>query len=101
MGVKQRLSRLVGGGTGASLDEHGVAGRNERLCASRDERDTVLVGLDLLRNADLHRQVAVKRECVGRRRSDTTKVIQCGGRYGEARSYRGPRVSSVCCSGAK
>src|SRR5260221_11795110 len=38
----------------AGFNAHGVAGGDERLRASRHERDAILVGLYFLRNADLH-----------------------------------------------
>jgi hypothetical protein len=40
--------------TGALLDVDGMTSGHERLGAGRDERDTILVRLDLLRDSDLH-----------------------------------------------
>ena len=59
-GAEMRARGDVGGvvdaaaASGAALDDHLVAVRNERCRAARRERDAILVGLDLLRDADSH-----------------------------------------------
>src|SRR5687768_995321 len=54
------------------LDQHVVAGGNESFRAGRNERDAILVCLDLLGNADLHWMVVSRRwvvkQIAGRRR---------------------------------
>ena len=51
---------------GARLDEHLVPALDELARARRRQRDAVLVGLDLLDDADLHRR-ADPSDCASRR----------------------------------